>query len=385
MLHHPQGVVLLPLQLGVHVQAGLPLVGLHQGVDVVPLLRPHVAEQVRGDGLASGHLVLAVLLREPGAHVAVQLVIERLHLPPQPLGLLLEGLGRHVVAGAPERAQVLEADLLGALVGELHQALVERAHRLRDGVPAHPGLEQLVVVAALGDDVGQLAQVLALALAILAAVLALAVEALELRGDAGQLRALLRIARRRQRGGHAQQVQHARGVRVQPLHVLEARGLLDGLVQVGHHLLVHHGRVPLGVVGDVGGLDPLGRGLPRPQPLEILVHSGGELASILGRGSDLGGLLLDGRSARCHGRSGGGTVRRGRTARVGDERHDREGRAQEELDGRGAVHRGRTVEERPRETHPKVTGCSREEDPTREIRFPPHPCHKPGRPPPSIR
>ena len=47
-----------------HVQAGLARVRLHQRVDVAPLLRPHVAEQVRRDGLARGHLVRAVLLRQ---------------------------------------------------------------------------------------------------------------------------------------------------------------------------------------------------------------------------------------------------------------------------------------------------------------------------------
>ena len=87
-----------------------PRVRLDQRVDVGPLLRPHVAEQVRGDGLAVGDLVFAVLLLQPGAHVAVQVVVERLDLVPEALGLLLERVRAHVVAAPPQRAEVGEAD-----------------------------------------------------------------------------------------------------------------------------------------------------------------------------------------------------------------------------------------------------------------------------------
>ena len=56
-------------------------------VDVVPLLRPHVAEQVRGDRARSPGPRRRTS-RAASAHVGVQRVVERLDLLPQPVDLL---------------------------------------------------------------------------------------------------------------------------------------------------------------------------------------------------------------------------------------------------------------------------------------------------------
>ena len=107
----------------------------------------------------------------------MQAVVERLDLGPQPVQLGGEVVGVHVVVGAPQRAGVGVAELLGALVHQLDQPGVVVAHGRRDGPPAGPGRRQLLGVARGADDVGQVAQALAGA-AVRGAVLAAAVGAL---------------------------------------------------------------------------------------------------------------------------------------------------------------------------------------------------------------
>ena len=97
-------------------------------------------------GAWSGTCVLAVLRLELAAHVAVKLVVERLHVAPQALDVGLEVGGRHVVARPPERPHVGEADGPRALVRELDVAGVLRLHRRGDRVPAAPCLDELVEV-----------------------------------------------------------------------------------------------------------------------------------------------------------------------------------------------------------------------------------------------
>src|SRR5690606_984364 len=60
----------------------------HQQVpQVAPVLLPHVAHQVGGQHAAGDFaLVLPVLRVQAGACVAVQLLVERLDLAPQPVG-----------------------------------------------------------------------------------------------------------------------------------------------------------------------------------------------------------------------------------------------------------------------------------------------------------
>ena len=160
VLHHllPIGVALLE-QRG-EVVAGVGVGGRDQRVDVVPVLRPHVAQQVGGDGAGGGHGI-AVLFAQARADVGVQREVERPDLFPEAVEFLGEIVGRHVVLGAPHGAVVLEAELARALVGEFDVADEILADGSGDGVPAGPGILQLLGVAALGQDLAELFEILA--------------------------------------------------------------------------------------------------------------------------------------------------------------------------------------------------------------------------------
>ena len=127
--HHLQLVHLPGAQELGQVVAGIASRRGDERVDVAPLLRPDVAEQVGGNGSVGRHERGAVLLDELRADVGVQRPVERRDLRPQPFDLGGEGVGGHVVVRAPHRAEVLEAHLARSLVGELDEALVLRAHR----------------------------------------------------------------------------------------------------------------------------------------------------------------------------------------------------------------------------------------------------------------
>ena len=59
----------------------------HKLVDVSPFLRPHVAEQIGADRACRRLHLGAIMFVEPGPHVAVQLIVERLDLHPKPVHL----------------------------------------------------------------------------------------------------------------------------------------------------------------------------------------------------------------------------------------------------------------------------------------------------------
>ena len=69
----------------------------------------------RGSGRSAGCTASPYFSLSLRADVGVERHVERLHFLPQPLGLGGELLGRHVVARAPHRAGVGEAEFLGAL------------------------------------------------------------------------------------------------------------------------------------------------------------------------------------------------------------------------------------------------------------------------------
>ena len=245
-------------------EAGIGVRRRDERIDVRPVLRPDVAEQVRRDRPGRGHGV-AVLLVQLHAHVGVQLEIQRPHLVPQPIELLRELVGRHVVLRAPHRAGVGEAELLRALVRQLDEALVVLAHRRRDRVPAFPRGPQRLLVAGGREDVRHIVDVLArIGFGGVRAPLALAVGRLQPRHDLRQLVGLLRIRRRRQDERHLQQVQLAPLAR-RDLHAVVLRGLLRescaGLV--GRLVGARGDR--FGVVGDVGLLHPAGLPLLGPE------------------------------------------------------------------------------------------------------------------------
>ena len=252
------------------------------GVDLVPLLRPHVAEELRGDRLAGGHLVLAVAPCEPGARIAVQPVVERLHLLPQPLRLGVELLGRHVIAGAPHDSQVLEAELARALVRKPHELAVLLAHAGADGVPALPGVGELGVVAAPGEDLRELVEIHA-GTGPVRTVLALAVLGLELRLELREARALRRIVGRG--SGDVQAQLHERPPRCgRELLSVVALGFRDRLAEVGEVAVVGPGVEELRVGGDVG-VERVARGLRLlGERVELAIDARDELIRALLRG-----------------------------------------------------------------------------------------------------
>ena len=93
-------------------------------VDIAPFLRPEIAEQVGADRPVRGLDGVAVAAVQSGAGEAVQLDVERPHLVPEPLGQRGEFVGAHVVFGAPHRAGVGIAELAGAGIGDLDHPLI---------------------------------------------------------------------------------------------------------------------------------------------------------------------------------------------------------------------------------------------------------------------
>ena len=230
---------------------------------------------MRRNGLAVRDALLAVFLLQLAARVAMEAVIERLYLRPQALGLGLELGSAHVVAGTPELAEVLVAETLRAFVRELDEALVILAHRRRDRVPASPGLELLVPVAARGERFRYVVDVLA-AFRTLRAVLARAVHRGHARFDLGDLRALCRVVRRRRGKAELQELDRTGGFGRHFL-ALVCLGLRD---EPGEYLLVAlvgPGRERLGIRGDVSELDPAGLGVFGAAVAQLLVRAGGEL------------------------------------------------------------------------------------------------------------
>ncbi|KIQ98243.1 hypothetical protein TI01_0233 [Lysobacter sp. A03] len=206
----------------------------HQHVpQVAPVLLPHVAHQVRGQHAAGDlALVLAVLRVQAGACVAVQLLVERFDLAPQAVGFGGQLDRAHVIARSPHLAGIGESHVARAFIDQLDETHVILAHRLGDRVPAAPGVQLRVVVAAGTQDIFQLAQLAAAArIALALAVLAGPVGTFHLAGDAGQFGELGRVAGGRHGRGQLQQLDRARRLR-RHLLALETLGLLDPLVQL---------------------------------------------------------------------------------------------------------------------------------------------------------
>ncbi len=290
------GLVLLFQRAG-DVQAAGALVRLQHVPQVAPVLLPHVAHQVRRQQAVDLAFFNPVGGLQLGAGVAVQLLVQRLDLAPQAVGLGGDLGRRHVVAAAPHLAGVGEAHFLGALVHQLDEARVVLAHRLGDGVPALPRVQLRVVVAAAAQDVFQFAQLAALlGVALAGAVGAGTVGAFHPGGDLGEFGQLGRILRRRHRRGQLQQLDGARGLG-RHLLAFELLGLLDPAVELGQVALVALGGQQLAVVVDVGAGQPLRGGHLRIHLLELVVDARDELVRGLAlgrgrRGGRIGGRLV---------------------------------------------------------------------------------------------
>jgi hypothetical protein len=146
--------------------------------------------------------------------------------------------------------------LTRAFIRQLDIAHEILAHGLRDGVPAGPGIEKLLGIAAFGDNLAQVVEVLA-AFRPGGTVLALAIGAFHAGRDAGELLAFVWIGGRGEGQGELQQRDFARRLRVE-LEAGELRrflsvvhGGIDGaLIDLGGH--------GFRIVRDIGGFDPVG-------------------------------------------------------------------------------------------------------------------------------
>ncbi len=150
--HHAARVDLVGLKQRGDVDARRHPGGRHQIVDVLPILRPEVPQEVRRDQPARCHHARAVLLDQARPDIGVKLEIEGLELLPQPVHFPGEGVGRHVVLLAPQRADVGEAEVPRPPVRQGDKPRVAVPHPHRDGVPAAPHLRQFPWIAARRQD-----------------------------------------------------------------------------------------------------------------------------------------------------------------------------------------------------------------------------------------
>ena len=199
---------------------------------------------------------VAVFVVKLGPDVGMQRDVEWLHLVPQPIDFFGEILGGHIVLGTPHGPVVLESQFACALVGELDVACEVEAHGTGDGVPAGPGIEQLCGIAVVDHELAELFEIAATVRAI-GAILAFAVSALHAGEDAGQVGALLGIGGSGDGERELQQFHLSIGDRIE-FQAIEFGGLL-GVVDRGiDGALIELGGDGFGIVGDVGGLDPIG-------------------------------------------------------------------------------------------------------------------------------
>ncbi len=236
---------------------------------------------------------VAVLVVQAGAHIAVQVLVERLDLIPQLVDLGREGVGVHIVAGPPQGAGVLVAELARAFVGQGGQPLVVCAHRRGHRAPALPHRLQLGGVAGLGEDVLHVVQRQGLALI---DELAGGVGGIQLALDPGHLVRRARPARRRQGDVAFEQFELAADDRIHRRRVEKGGAHPIADLDVGQ-FGVGLGLQPHGVVGDLGGPHPGGA---------VGVFVGlGQVG--LGPGHKVSGLGSGGWRVRGGGRLGGGS------------------------------------------------------------------------------
>src|SRR5258708_33184248 len=125
----------------------------------------------------------------------MEVLVQGWNLPPQLVCFFGEIVRAHVVSSSPEIARIGEANFLRPLVRQLHQALIERAHRRRDGPPAYPGIQELVVIVTARHHLPELLQISAVVLAPGTTPLTLAVETLQFGGQFPPLAARSRDCR----------------------------------------------------------------------------------------------------------------------------------------------------------------------------------------------
>ncbi len=215
---------------------------------------------------------------------------------PKAIEFLGEIVGSHIVFGAPHGPVVLKAELAGSLVGELDVAHEVLANGFGGGVPAGPGILKCVGIAAFGEDFAELFEIFAACRAA-GAILALTVSALHAAHDACQLLALRGIGGGGDGEGELEQFELACGHGVE-FETVEARGLLGVGHGGGDGFFVEFGGDCLGIVGNVGGLDPVGAGGVYSQEEEFLFGVVDEFARLFGSCLGVGGECHRGEGAR---------------------------------------------------------------------------------------
>ena len=151
-MHHAQLIYLVIFQELSEVIALGGIGGCYDRVDIAPLLRPHVAEQVRGNQPIRTVGNLSIFLNELLAHVSVQRDIQGLDLAPEPLQFGAELIRRHVIVGAPHSSGVLEPKIRRTSIRQLDKTRIAFTHGSGNLVPACPGVQQFVGIGAVGQD-----------------------------------------------------------------------------------------------------------------------------------------------------------------------------------------------------------------------------------------
>ena len=259
--------------------------GRHHIIDIAPFLRPHIAEQVGADRACRGLHLRTICLVQLGAGVAMQFVIEGLHLRPNLVGQLGEIVGRHVIFRPPHRAGVGKAQFLRARIGDIDQLGIIAAHRRADIImPAQPHFLEFLRIAAGTHFFFDVAAVDRLTVQ---RALAFAIGGLKPGREVVQLLGCARRRRGRQSECGAQQVEPPLG-----FHRQARCGRIFGRFE---RVIDRHGgadRTEIGgdgvtVVADIGGIDPGGPAGNERMVEHRLFHLGEEGVGLglRGRGS----------------------------------------------------------------------------------------------------
>ena len=210
---------------------------------------------MRGNGRVKRDNSRAKFLGKLRTHVAVQRLVQRPHLHPEPLEFRRQRPGRQFVARPPQRPQIVKAQFARAGVRQLDEPLVERPDRQCRLAPAQPHVQQFVGVAHGCKPPLHRGQVEAL-VAARRAVFAAAVDRLHLGDDAGELALQVRIGWGDGRQRRFEQVQFACKIR-REVERIEARSLGDQFRRRSHQPGARGGRQRVRIVGDVRAAHPV--------------------------------------------------------------------------------------------------------------------------------
>ena len=235
------------------------------------------------------HFFFAVARLKPRARVAMQLVVERLHLAPKAVNFAHELAGGHVVPAAPQLSHVGESERVSSLIRKGDPSRVRCTRCRTRVVPALPRFELHVVIAARRQRVLDLFNGPALGGVLRIARIArtrLSVGARHGRTHLRKLSSRRFVVGCRHRLSQAQELLHAREVRRQLERVEPAR-IPRSLKHVGRcrRFGVRGDRV--GVVREIGLVRPRSAIPGHPKAAQVSVHFVEECTGIVERRSGL--------------------------------------------------------------------------------------------------